>query len=139
MREIMAEIQPTKHVLSPAEKMCIVKSHRYFLKEKEEKRAGTQRKVRERVAECLGFSKRTVSLVIAHWNKHHDPLFVAEPSSKPPSPLSYDNSLVTILRQIIYERNKQVLPITSAILVNEVEKQTGTNINTRTMRRALRL
>ena len=55
-----------EETLFSAEKLLIVRVHAYFTKEKEEKRAGTQRKVRDRVAESTGFSKSTISEVILH-------------------------------------------------------------------------
>ena len=61
----MEELPLIKHELSSGEKFMIVRCHHYFLKEKSEKRAGAQRKVRQRVAECLGISVSTVARIIA--------------------------------------------------------------------------
>ena len=76
----MEELPLIKHELSSREKFMIVRCHHYFLKEKSEKRAGAQRKVRQRVAECLGISVSTVARIIAQWNRQKDPDFPAEPS-----------------------------------------------------------
>jgi hypothetical protein len=65
----MEELPLIKHELSSREKFMIVRCHHYFLKEKSEKRAGAQRKVRQRVAECLGISVSTVARIIAQWNR----------------------------------------------------------------------
>ena len=135
----MNEIPSIKHELSASEKVMIVRAHRYFLKEKQEKRAGCQRKVRQRVAECLSISMNTVSKVIADWNKHKDITFSNTSSSnrgKPP--LCYTSSLITTLREIIYELNSKVLPITVHILRNKVKERTNNLYSSRTLHRVLR-
>ena len=59
-----------KHELSPAEKYLIVKAHTYFKREKDEKKSGSKKKIRDRVVECLGFSGNTVSRVMADYAIH---------------------------------------------------------------------
>jgi hypothetical protein len=103
----MAPLQPQKHVLNSAEKMMILRAHQYFLKEKVERRARTQGKVRQRVAECLQISEKTVSRVVAHWNKHHDPSFLAKKSSRGKPQLSYSSALITFLRDILYQKKQR--------------------------------
>ena len=62
-----------KHQLSTAEKVLVIKVHEYFVREKSLGRAGSQRKTRRRVADCLGFSTNAISKIVTDWRTYEDP------------------------------------------------------------------
>jgi hypothetical protein len=112
---------PQKHVLSPAEKMLIVRAHAFFLKEGVEHGVGYRRHVRDLVHECLGFSKSVISRVVAQWRRDQDPTFAPrDPPKRGHSPLSAVHELGAEIRAIVASLNANERPITARILVAEL-------------------
>ncbi|OQR85840.1 hypothetical protein ACHHYP_11297 [Achlya hypogyna] len=130
-------IPTRKHQLSTAEK-----AHEYFLREKDEGRAGAQRNTRKRVADCLVFSTDTISKTVADWRAYKDPSFPARdgngaplaPSDKPVRghrPRLDETTVAEDVRTIILEKHAHSKAVTAAIVRNELQ-------DIRTVRRVLR-
>ena len=126
-------IPTRKHQLSTAEKVLIIKAHEYFLREKEENRAGSQRDTRRRVADCLGFSTDTVSKTVTEWRAHGDPSFPPRdadgaplaPADKPVRghrPRLDETTIAEDVRTIILEKHAHSKPVTAAIVRNELQE-----------------
>ena len=120
-------IPTRKHQLSCAEKVLVIKAHEYFLREKAEGRAGSQRDTRERVADCTGFSASTMGKVIADWRLHQDPSFPPRdtdgvplgPKEKPirgHRPRLDETTIAEDIRTIIADKNAKSQPVTAAIV-----------------------
>jgi hypothetical protein len=66
-----------RHELSAAEKCIIVNTHHYLKVNKPKPSIFKLPALRQRVADCVVFTKSTIARVMAHWNRHHDTLFTA--------------------------------------------------------------
>jgi len=132
----------SKHVLEPCEKVLIVNVHDYFIREKDERRAGTHRPVRQRVAACLGFSEATIARVMADWNRHHDatfpprdrqglPLAAGVTATRGHAPRRIDEQqYAPLIREIIQAKHAQSMPVTAAIVQNEFQEYICMTMNT---------
>ncbi|OQR80984.1 hypothetical protein ACHHYP_20841 [Achlya hypogyna] len=112
-------------MLTPREKMLSVKAHAYFTKEKAEGRAGSHRPVRQRIAERLDFGGTTISLVMADWNRHHDPAFpardaqgapIAKPKRGHPRHALDTPFVAGDIRELVRKHHFEGKPVTAAIV-----------------------
>ncbi|KAF0685640.1 Aste57867_22511 [Aphanomyces stellatus] len=137
----MAAIPKVKHCLSRAEKLLVVRVHAHFLHAAAKPRVGKQQKVRKLVADACGISETLVSEIIAEYNAIGDPkkfiLEVSISTNERDREPEYDPSVVTLVRELVYERNIAVQPITSKLLASDLFERHGINIVERTLRRLL--
>ncbi|KAF0685420.1 Aste57867_22686 [Aphanomyces stellatus] len=137
-------IPSIKHQLSAAEKLLVVKCHAYFKEEKEKEKFLTYRvapwKTRERVSKCLGISQKTVSQVIADWNRFRDPSFqlkVPRPLPDKAAPCQLATYADT-LDAYIQARNDQQLQVTAQLLCTFLWDEHAYAVDVVKMRRFLR-
>ncbi|KAG9399762.1 hypothetical protein AC1031_011640 [Aphanomyces cochlioides] len=123
----MAETPKAKHRLSQAEKMMVVRVHAYFINEAAKQTSQKKKRVWSLVAQACGISESTVSVIVASYNRCGDPTqFMSETlqqntSSKRES--KYTDSIVTVLRELVYTRNKAVQPITAKLLALDLREK----------------
>ncbi|ETV65623.1 hypothetical protein H257_17682 [Aphanomyces astaci] len=132
----LSRIPSIKHQLSAAEKLLVVKCHAYFKAEKQKEKFLVHRnppwQTRDRVSKCLGMSQKTVSQVIAEWNRHQDPTFQVPlllapcPPSTASQPAATTAATSCSMQQLgeyahdvdayIQHRHAAELPVTAAVL-----------------------
>ena len=122
-----------QHKLHYLEKQMIIKCQMFFSNAHLYKQKMT---IREKVSKCLGIAPSTVGKVVSHWNKHNDVKFTEEKDTNESNKFSYDNEIISILRETIHEKNKKVQPVTANILSKEVRLK-NVHVQPRKIRRIL--
>lgn len=134
----MPAAQRTKqHYLTPEEKVLVVNTYHAFEVRKRVKTLTITGRLREAVAEALGFSPRTIGRVWAEWKKSGCVSRTPPPLPRGHPPRSAAEDHTEILREIINSRNKLCVPTTANVIRVALLKETGLDIPVRTLRKVL--
>jgi transposase len=119
---------------TPQEKMLIVRTHRYFLTEAQQRLDPLGRAVHERVAKSLAVSESLVARVVAAWNQHGEDAFAVPPAKRGRPPRSEVEDYRDYITEIINDRNLSQKPTASRIICAGLQTLTGVAIPEQTMR-----
>ncbi|KAF0695725.1 hypothetical protein As57867_013411, partial [Aphanomyces stellatus] len=126
-----------RRVLTLEEKSLLVKCYDYLKSHPPPGNTGPQFTLRQRVAQCLGFSESTVGRTMASFNKTKDMSFMEKPVKRGHRPRSIAEYFVTELHELIMQANKDCTMVSAKTLCGDLKQLYGANIAVRTMRRVL--
>ncbi|GMF35042.1 unnamed protein product [Phytophthora fragariaefolia] len=127
-----------KHLLTAAERYQLVRLHRTLKAELAQGLRRSGRTLRQLITDITGYAYSTISFVVAHWNKHHDPLFTSTFGARGHRRHTAAENYGSKIRKIISYRNLNQDPTNAAYVVTGLQNVAGFTVPLRTMRRVVK-
>ncbi|GMF51681.1 unnamed protein product [Phytophthora fragariaefolia] len=127
-----------KHLLTAAEKYQLVRLHRKLKAELAQGLRRPGRTLRQLIKKITGYAYSTIWFVLAHWNKHHDPLFMSTFGARGHCRHTAAEHYGSEIRKIILDRNLNQDPTNAAHVVTGLQNLADFTVPLRTMRRVVK-